>query len=64
MWLNATQKDCVKLIATEYGWAFNNEQYEPFWFDGEPTPLHVHDIVIDSEDEVIDNFTSDDDEND
>ncbi|XP_063379234.1 uncharacterized protein LOC134666051 [Cydia fagiglandana] len=64
MWLNATQKHCVKLSATEYGWTLNNGQYEPLWFDGEPTPLHVDDIVINSEDEGSDNFTSDDDEND
>lgn len=50
MWLNATEADCVSLLPEQCGWTTDNDKIELFWFESEPTPLLVEDIL---QDEII-----------
>lgn len=44
MWKNATNSDCVTLKAEDCGWLLDNI-LKPRWFNGDPTPLNVDDIL-------------------
>ena len=61
MWQNATDASCSKYNPTECGWLLKDEKLEPLWFEGDPTPLLVEDIVLNDEDEEEeeDDFSSD-----
>lgn len=45
MWQNATEVNCVNLIPEQCGWTIDNNKIEPLWFEGDPTPLLVEDIL-------------------
>lgn len=53
MWQNATEVNCVKLLPEQCGWIVDDDKIEPLWFEGEPTPLLVEDIVLVETDEDI-----------
>ena len=44
MWKNATEQHCITLDPAKCGWVMK-EILEPFWFEGDPTPLSVDDIL-------------------
>ena len=71
MWHNATSIKCTLFDATENGWEVCNNKLRPRWFEGDPTPLAVEDVLTvtsetnENDDEKIsyeedeDNCTSD-----
>ena len=59
MWQNATEKNCTVLNYESYGWVCENEVLQPVWYEGDPTPLNVEDILQEKDD---DNFNNDQDE--
>lgn len=60
MWQNATEANCVNLSLEECGWTNDNNKIEPFWFESDPTPLLIEDIVsVEIEHNEIDHDTDD-----
>lgn len=57
MWQHSTDPKCIKLSVEDCGWIMKNEMCEPLWFEGEPSPLNIDDILIKD-----DNFESDDED--
>lgn len=44
MWKNATNQECITLRPEQCGWLMR-DILEPIWFEGNPTPLSVEDIL-------------------
>ena len=44
MWKHVTEQSCITLDPEKCGW-FMKEILEPFWFEGNPTPLSVDHIL-------------------
>ena len=63
MWQNATEANCINFSPEQCGWTVNDNKIKPLWFEGDPTPLLVEDIVMVELDEVeldeIDNCDDD-----
>lgn len=62
MWQNATEANCVNFLPEQCGWTVNDNKIEPLWFEGDPTPLLVEDIVMVELDEVEYNEIDHDDD--
>ena len=45
MWHNSTLITCTLFNATENRWAVCNNKLRPRWFEGDPTPLAVEDLL-------------------
>lgn len=61
MWISATECYCQRLKAGDYGWWLNSENdVRPKWFEGDPIPLNVGDIIEDENSkEKLDNSEND-----
>ena len=46
MWQNATDPVCTKYKLQDCGWLVNSNEVEPLWFEGDPTPLNIEDIIF------------------
>lgn len=47
MWLSATEVKCQKYEPENCGWILDSstQSLQPKWFEGEPTPLTIEDII-------------------
>lgn len=65
MWQNATEANNLKFAPEQCGWEVNDNKIEPLWFEGEPTPLLVEEIVmVEPNDNDDDDYNYEDDEHD
>ena len=61
MWKNAINQECVSLCPEQCGWVMR-DTLEPVWFEGNPTPLSVDDILKSNLSENLDKESEDSDD--